>query len=503
MRAPSVASIAAARQAIGRLAWGLIVACILLPNSKPVAAMPVEEARHLLSRTGFGPTPGEIAEFARYSREHAVDRLLQGTVAEARTAPPAAVLDYVPPRQIRALDEEARKEFLRQQVQRAIELRSWWLGEMLTTASPLTERMTLFWHNHFVSSQQKVKSTRLMYQQNVLLRRHALGNLAALLHAASKDPAMLVYLDSATSRKGQPNENFAREVMELFTIGEGRYTEQDIKEAARAFTGWSVEPETGAFRWRPFFHDSGIKSVLGRRGNFDGDAVLDIFLDQPETAEFIVGKLWREFVSPDPDAGEIRRIARRFRDSGYETRVALRELLLSPTFYAAQNRGVLIKSPVDLVIGALRQLEVSVADPLPFVFVLNQQGQNLFAPPNVRGWSGGEAWLNSTTLLARKQFLARLLRVEEMPGSKRVAVAEAAWRSDAAAHNGGAMKHRLLGALAELHFESAAWLGKVEAYGLNAATVLLAGAPVQSAPTPIHDRELIRFLVQDPMYQLK
>jgi uncharacterized protein (DUF1800 family) len=236
---------------------------------------------------------------------------------------------------------------------------------MLATRSPLTERMTLFWHNHFVSSQQKVRYTRLMYEQNVLLRRHAVGNFGELLHAVSKDPAMVIYLDSASNRKGKPNENFAREVMELFTLGEGNYSEQDIKEAARAFTGWSVDPDSGEFMFRRPAHDDGVKTVLGRSGNFDGDAVLDILLAQPQTAEFIVSKLWREFVSPAPDAMEVKRIARMFRDNRYNIKVALRALLTADAFYAPQNRAVLIKSPVELIVGTLRQFRFETGEVTP------------------------------------------------------------------------------------------------------------------------------------------
>jgi uncharacterized protein (DUF1800 family) len=188
------------------------------------------------------------------------------------------------------LSEEERKLALRAQAENGAELRSWWLTEMLTTRSPLTEKMVLFWHNHFVSSLQKVRSPVLMYRQNLLLRKHALGYFGDMLHEVSKDPAMVVYLDNASNRKAQPNENFAREVMELFTLGEGNYVEHDIKEAARAFTGWSIDLDTGQFLSRPLIHDDGVKTVLGRSGNFDGDAVLDILLAQPQTAEFIVRK---------------------------------------------------------------------------------------------------------------------------------------------------------------------------------------------------------------------
>ena len=283
------------------------------------APLGFEDARHLLNRTSFAAGADDIALFATLSREQAADRLL-GWTAQARvTPPPEWVGEFKSARGLRQMSEEDRRAFRRDQVLKGLELRGWWLTEMLTTPSPLTEKMTLFWHNHFTSSQQKVRSPVLLYRQNALLRRYALGDFGTLLHAVARDPAMLVYLDGATSRRGQPNENFAREVMELFTLGEGHYTEQDIKEAARAFTGWSVDPETGAFLLRPLAHDDGSKTIFGRSGNFDGDGVIDLLLARPETAERIVDKLWREFVSPTPDAREVSRVARLFRENQYDT----------------------------------------------------------------------------------------------------------------------------------------------------------------------------------------
>jgi uncharacterized protein (DUF1800 family) len=374
------------------------------------APMGEDDARHLLGRTVFGATPEAVTEFAGLSRAEAVERLLNGARTAPVNAPPSAALEYTPPARIRSLSDEDRKAFQREQRQNGLELRAWWADEMLVSDSPLTEHMTLFWHNHFVSSIAKVKSPRLMLDQNLLLRREALGNFATMLHDVSKDPAMLVYLDSASNRRGSPNENFAREVMELFTLGVGHYGEPDIKEAARAFTGWSIEPATGAYKWRPFAHDRGIKTVLGRSGDFDGDAVLDILLSRPETAEFVVRKLWLEFVSPQPDEAEVRRIARDFHSSGYEIKVALRDLLNSPAFWGPENRAVLVKSPADLVIGTLRSIDYADAEARPVAVALRQLGQDLFAPPNVKGWPGGDVWINSSTLLARKQVLERIAR---------------------------------------------------------------------------------------------
>jgi uncharacterized protein (DUF1800 family) len=343
-----------------------------------------------------------------------------------------------------------------------------------------------------------------MYRQNVLLRKNALGNFAGLLHAVSKDPAMLIYLDSANSRKGTPNENFAREVMELFTLGEGHYGEVDIKEAARAFTGWSIEPETGEYKWRPFFHDDGQKTVFGRTGNFDGDAVLDVLLAQPACADYISTKLWKEFISPDPDPAQIKYIAHEFRASGYDIKTALRALFNSDAMYAPQNRGVLVKSPVDLVVGTLHRFQFTVPDPLPFALNLGQLGQNLFAPPNVKGWPGGETWINSTTLLARKQFAERIFRAEEMPQTVRNMVTEGG-AVKGAGRLGEAGRERFIQAIAAIHFDSAAWLAQFKGPDVPLAVehAILPLPPVTPLAPGAPSLAMIRALTLDPAYQLK
>ena len=372
-----------------------------------VSGMGEADARHLIGRTAFGASAAVVADMASLSREAAVSRLLAGSIRELST--PTDIV-YRSPIQIKAMDDAERKELQRRQ---GIDGRVWWLEQMLnapTPAAQFQERMTLFWHNHFVSSIEKVKIMRLMLDQNQVLRRHALGNFSEMLHAVSKTPAMVVYLDSASNRRGSPNENFAREVMELFTLGEGNYTEADIKEAARAFTGWSVDPATGEFLWRTRIHDDGEKALFGQRGAFDGDAILDILLQRPETAVFITRKLWLEFVSPTPDEREVSRIAARFRASRYEIQTVMRELLMSRAFWASENRGSLIKSPVDLVVGSLRTFDLEIPESRALALLLRNLGQDLFAPPNVRGWPGGAHWINSSTLLARKQFIERIGR---------------------------------------------------------------------------------------------
>lgn len=484
-----------------RASWfGLLF--LLLPALASAGGMGYDDARHLLGRTGFAPTDSEIRQFAVLTRTAAVDRLLDGVHASAGSEPPPEVLQFISPRQLRALrkdaSEEERKAFLREQVQRSLELRAWWLKEMLDTDSPLTEKMTLFWHNHFVSSQQKVKSPVLMYRQNLLLRRYALGRFGDLLHAVARDPAMVLYLDNASNRKGNPNENFAREVMELFTLGEGHYTEQDIKEAARAFTGWGIDRNTGGFRFYPRQHDDGEKTVLGRSGRLSGDDVLDILLAQPATAEFITAKLWREFVSPQPDAVEVRRLATVFRDSGYDIRALLRAMLTSEPFFAARNRSVLVKSPVEFVVGTLRQFDIHPADLRPAALVTRGLGQDLFAPPNVKGWPGGETWINSSTLLARRQFLARLFRAAEMP-------VEPEMKADARPEK--RLQLAMRRAARDYRFDASTWFanfpGSDEARRAAIARLLLPGAPVEPPAPDETLRGYVASLVRDPLYELK
>jgi len=478
-----------------------------------------DDARHLLARTGFGPTDAEVRAFAPLTRGEAVEHLFSETRAVAATPAPASALDTSPLRPPRGetATEAERKAFVREQIREGLELRGWWLREMLVTPSPLTERMTLFWHNHFVSAQPKVRISRLMYRQNVTLRAHALGNFGRLLHAIAKDPAMVVYLDSARNRRGAPNENFAREVMELFTLGEGHYSETDVKEASRAFTGWSLERETGTFVFRRALHDDGVKSVLGESGRLDGDAVLDILLARPETSEFVVTKLWREFVSPDPDSAEIARIARRFRESGYEIKVALSLLLTSDAFYASGNRGVLVKSPVELVVGTLRQLGLEPEAALPFAIAAAGMGQNLLSPPNVKGWPGGEAWINTTTLLARKQFLDRITRGGASAPLAMLAVTDTEQSAAMSAPPAGAddekaraqrFARQIERGLASLDFDSARWIARFPgASGPErsraAQRLLLAIAPLEAPDYEADSRTLVHSILLDAAYQLK
>jgi uncharacterized protein (DUF1800 family) len=354
--------------------------------ARPGEAAPTmgfDEARHLLSRATFGATPAEIRAVAAMDYETAVDRLLATWHGDALTMPPE--WSGLP-------DEQARA------------LCNWWVEEMLATDQPLVERMTLFWHNHFTSSLGKVGSAPAMYRQNALFRREAFGNFARLLKAVARDPAMLIYLDGAQSFARQPNENFAREMLELFTLGDGHYGEADVKNAARAFTGWFVDrAEMPVFR--PDQHDSGEKTFLGRTGYFDGNDILDIVLGHPRTAELVCEKLWHEFVSLTPDPAEIGRLATVLRTSGYEMVPVLKAMFLSPAFRDPVNRGALIKSPVELLVGSVHLLGLPVPDKTTISGMMMALGQLPFYPPNVKGWAGGESWITTYTLLLRQAYL--------------------------------------------------------------------------------------------------
>jgi uncharacterized protein (DUF1800 family) len=316
--------------------------------------------------------------------------------------------------------------------------------------------------------------------------------------------------------------------MELFTLGEGHYNERDVKEAARAFSGWSLERGTGTFVFRRAMHDPGEKTILGRTGRFDGDAVLDILLERPETAELIVAKLWREFVSPDPDEANVRRIAADFRRSGYRTPVALSKLLNSDAFWSQDNRGVLVKSPIELVVGTLRSLEVAPDDAVPFALAAAGMGQNLFSPPNVKGWRGGEAWIDSSTLLARKQFVESISRYEEsrtmramtaspaLPASRALLTPAPPIGTDANAdEDARARQLRIARALdrafRELAFSATRFIASMPgdtpaAKRRNAQTVLLPIAPAGSGASIPQDADALAFVrltMLDPVYQLK
>ncbi len=399
-----------------------VIFALLLPSTlataaplpSAAAAIGEDAARHLLSRTGFSTAEAEIAKLAPLTRQAATRMVVLPADMAALTPSPIWV-DEPPttPKSLQLAGREGQEIARKLNNDRTMELRDWWMTNMLQTETPLAEKMTLFWHNHFATSQQKVRIANIVYTQNMLFRKHALGNFGTLLREVSRDPAMLIYLDSVNSKKEAPNENFAREVMELFSLGEGNYTEKDIKEAARAFTGWSVDRETGKYMFRRGAHDFGKKTMFGKTGNFDGDQVIDLILARPEAAQFITRKLWREFVSPTPNEAEVKRLALVLQNSGYDLAKLMHAMLSSDAFYDIENRGSLIKSPVEFIVGTIKTFNVRPPNVRPFVLQSALLGQNLFMPPNVKGWPGGEVWVNTASLLNRKQMLDRLFGSED------------------------------------------------------------------------------------------
>lgn len=287
-------------------------------------------------------------------------------------------------------------------------LPAWWVYRFLTTSDPLLEKMTLFWHGHFATSGEKVAESKLMFRQNQLLRSHALGNFHQMVHEISRDPAMLIYLDSATNRKAHPNENFARELMELFCLGEGQYTEQDIRELARCFTGWEIRNDR--YRFNRYQHDAGEKRFLGGSGAFSGDEGIDIVLAERSMARFIVRKLIRFFVSDELvlDHDLVEPLALQFEKNGGEIAPVVEQILVSNLFFSEWAIARKIRSPIELTVGFLRSLHGS-SDLYAFTREMSELGQTPFFPPNVKGWDGGRTWINSSTLLARANFIRNLL----------------------------------------------------------------------------------------------
>jgi hypothetical protein len=366
-------------------------------------------AAHLLNRAGFGGPPQQIEALASQSPDQAVSRL----VHFESTPDPTANPEWAKPDPTRretfqamrqATDEERRQmrqEDQRMQRRRLIELQGWWLDRMATTPRPLQEKMTLFWHGHFATSYIKVRNAYLMWLQNDLFRRHAAGNWLDLLVDIARDPAMLIWLDQGQSRKQKPNENFARELMELFTLGEGNYTEKDVTEAARAFTGWGYDRISQEFVWRPNQHDNGTKTVLGTSGSLDGNDVLATIVAMPEAERFITAKLWEFFAGSPPSEPLNEALAKQFRAAGHHFQPVLQTMFLSREFYAPDVVRAQVKSPTQWLVGSVRMLERPTPPAFVSASLTKNLGQELFAPPNVKGWDGGVSWITTNTLLTR------------------------------------------------------------------------------------------------------
>ncbi len=374
-----------------------------------------DAAAHLMVRAGFGADPTEIRKMRALGPEIAVDSLLNAPVDNY---PPPAWATPDDQDELRAQMKEAatpdekqmaRKLFREKFGSEMKDLTHWWVARMVNTRSPLTEKMTLFWHGHFATSAQKVRPAYKMWLQNEAFRQNALGNFRTLTKAVSRDPAMMIWLDLVQSKKENPNENFAREVMELFTLGEGHYTESDVKAAARAFTGYRINQQEQSFHFADRQFDPGVKTFMGKTGPWDGDQILDIIISQPESARFITAKIWRFFAYDEPDPKLIDALASELRDTREELRPFMKSLFLSEEFYSPQARNSQIKSPVQFLAQALRTLPVQLPDPNVVEFAFRQMGQVPFFPPNVKGWDGGKSWINTATLTFRYKLAHQLV----------------------------------------------------------------------------------------------
>jgi hypothetical protein len=406
----------------------------LLTPYKPSDSDPFDrvKAAHLLNRAGFGGTPDEIDHILDLGPQKAVDYLMDFPDAPAEEqsqddTPDLSSIQGVPSSfraiqiQLASKTPEERKalqqQFMASNRESLGATQSWWLNRMGFGKYPLQEKLTFFWHGHFTTSAKDERSAELMWRQNELLRRYAAGNFEPFVRAISRDPAMLDYLNNNQNRKEHPNENYARELMELFTLGIGNYSEDDIKQAARAFTGWGHDGENFVFRNDD--HDNSTKYFFGQSGNFDGDDIISLILLNPACPRFIAGELFKYFVQEDIDPKLSIALGQLFYSGQYEIRPLMRTLLTSRAFYSPVAIGAQIKSPVQLLVGTVRLLGLDMPKEQVTTSYLTQMGQVPLMPPNVRGWPGGAMWINTNTLFVRYN-LGVYLAQGELPTVSRI-----------------------------------------------------------------------------------
>lgn len=357
-------------------------------------------------RAGFGPAASQLGQLQTLSPQQLFTALQKASAKQPSFIDAAD--DYLKGL-VKGIQEEGMRQVMtaedrrmvQQQTRQAVRsLNLLWLDEMVHANGQLREKMAFFWHGHFAT-----RNLNVFYQQQMLdvIRQYALGSFRDLLHGVSKSAAMLFFLNAQQNRKGHPNENFAREVMELFTLGRGHYSETDIKEAARAFTGWSANLK-GDFVFRKFQHDSGVKTVLNTSGNLVGEDVLDLLLEQKQTAQFIAEKVYRFFVNDTVDKEKVDWLAARFYKSDYNISQLLEDIFTADWFYAEKNIGKKIKSPIELLAGIRRMLPMEIENSEAQLLVQKLLGQTLFYPPNVAGWPGGKSWIDSSTMLLRMRL---------------------------------------------------------------------------------------------------
>jgi uncharacterized protein (DUF1800 family) len=368
--------------------------------------MPTERAdiAHLLRRTGFGARAADIDAGVARGYDATVDTLL-GAPADGTPPPP----DLGPEPARPGDDRAARQRHAQELRDRSEQVALWWLDRMVSTRTPFVERLTLTWHGHWATSVQKVRSPALMLRQNETLRRLGRGDFRELARAMVRDPALLLWLDGQRNRTGRPNENLARELMELFTLGVGHYSEPDVREAARALTGWRVDRAAGTAEPVPRWHDGGRKTVLGVTGPLDDRALVDLLTARPESARFVATRLWRRYgAGGDPPPQTLDRLVAAY-GSGRDVTALLRALLTDPEFRAPAARSALVAAPAEYVVGTYRSLGLRIPRDdrkagRALLGALATLGQVPFRPPSVGGWPGGAAWLSTAATRARLAF---------------------------------------------------------------------------------------------------
>jgi len=370
--------------------------------------------QHLLWRAAFGPMTENVNELPDVSQKE-LYKILEKTSAKklselnvASNTFDGLMKGLQDLGQMQKLGRDQKKQLRKQSVDDIKNLNLTWLNEMINSEAQLREKMSLFWHGHFAC-----RVVNIYFQQQLLnvIRANALGNFGDLLREVSKSPAMLSFLNNQQNRKQHPNENFAREVMELFTMGRGNYTETDIREAARAYTGWGFNVK-GEFINRPFVHDTRSKIFLGKTGNFDGDDIIDIILEQKATAKFITAKIYKYFVNDEVNEQKVEHLAEKFYRNNYNLQKLMNEIFLSDWFYEEKNIGTRIKSPVELIVGVRRLIPMELQKPEAQLLFQRVLGQVLFYPPNVAGWPGGKNWIDSSALMFRMRLTQILTNAE-------------------------------------------------------------------------------------------
>jgi uncharacterized protein (DUF1800 family) len=374
--------------------------------------------QHLLWRAGFGPAVEQLGDLSAFSSKEFYKAMVKASakkpelINEAQGVMDGLMMGVSDLQRLQRneMTPEERKLYQQKSREGIRNLNLAWLREMVNSGAQLREKMAFFWHGHFAC-----RNLNVFYQQGLLdiIRRNALGSFRDLLHEVSKSGAMIFFLNNQQNRKDHPNENFAREVMELFTLGRGHYTEHDIKEAARAFTGWSADLK-GEFVFRRLQHDFGNKTIFGKTGNYDGDDVLEMLLEQKQTARYISQKVYKFFVNDTPDPQKTDWLADRFYQSNYDVAKLLEDIFTSEWFYDEKNIGCKIKSPVELMVGIQRMLPMKLENEEALLLLQRVLGQILFNPPNVAGWPGGKAWIDSSTLMMRMRLPQLINDTDEM-----------------------------------------------------------------------------------------